>query len=242
MTMKRGSGVLVASGGIDSTVLMYELAKKGKLAEVFVCDYGQAAARRQINLLKYHTKKLGVPLFVQKVAYPKYLMRDEIGKPGFVPHVETTMENLAAMNGKGLTSFLKDEHVYLDGRNAFFMLHAALRATYWGVKYIYTGYQYDKHHWDKDEVKDFWGDVSTQFVDAMNELFRISFMHNVEIACPFLDRQFDKTDIVALGRKLGVDLDKTYSCDFYPACGKCVTCMQAKRVGIHQTPRHKEAE
>lgn len=239
MASKKQMGVLVASGGIDSTVLMYKLAKEGKLAEVVFCDYGQASRRRQIDLLKYHTEVVGVPLFIQKIPYPKYLMRKEVSEPGFTPKAKATMERMISLKESEARDFLVDEHVYLDGRNTLFLLFSALRATYLKVPCVYTGFQHDSVMWEGDNAEKAWGDTSQNYVSALNLLFEESLLQSVKVVCPFYDTKMDKESIVKLGRRLNVNLNKTYSCDFYPACGRCVTCSQALRVGIHQTPRTK---
>jgi 7-cyano-7-deazaguanine synthase len=45
-------GVLLASGGMDSTVLAYDLAHKGENIILLFLDYGQHCAEKELQTLK----------------------------------------------------------------------------------------------------------------------------------------------------------------------------------------------
>ena len=50
--MKNFDGVLLASGGMDSTVLAYDLAQKSENIIVLFLDYGQHCAEKELDTLR----------------------------------------------------------------------------------------------------------------------------------------------------------------------------------------------
>ena len=76
-------------------------------------------------------------------------------------------------------------------------------------------------------------DCRREFVEAMQEVFKLAHYYPVELWVPFLD--MDKGDILTVGYPLGVPYEKTWTCydpqgpDPYGdmwACSKCGACQE----------------
>lgn len=227
------SGLLMASGGIDSTVLMYQLHRQDRLSAVFFCDYGQASAHHQQKIISYHTSRLGLPWHLEKFYWPEY---DQGG--GFVfreGHYPAPMEDayeLLDMSDEEKQRSLEDKWGFLQGRNVIWLTLACSYAINNGINTVYTAFQFDDPEWESIG-EDGWAasDQGPGFVAAFNHLAKMgAFTRPVSVECPFLNKRRSKQEIVALGRWLDVPLENTYSCEFFPECGKCHQCLIRKDV------------
>lgn len=216
-------GLLLASGGIDSTVLMYALAKKKYLKGVVFCDYGQKTAAHCRRIVEWHAKRLKLPVYVERVHVPKVVQHGitpGVFKEGFKPPNRGKFPTFKRT--ADLEKYRLSEWSWIDGRNTLFVLYAAIRASVLGETRIYTAFQFDEDQWEDETPID----TSPEYVAALNNLFcEGAFLREMEVEAPFLDDELNKEEIVELGRKLKVDLTKTYSCEFWPACGTCNQCL-----------------
>lgn len=242
MHMERG--LVVASGGIDSITLAYKLETEGKVEELVIANYGQATLPVQKKMVQYHAKVLGLKFKEIKVPLPKNVKRDVWTKPGFKPKKRpiTYMFDLGRKSfddekaGTKLDDYLFNEFAWIEGRNARIFLEIGTYAMLAGISVMYTGFQFDKHVWDLPKKFLPNGDASTRFVKAMNEVLEHSMSGDIKIVAPFFRNKYDKVQIVDLAKKLGVNLEKTYSCSFYPQCGNCPQCQIVKKLGVTQIP------
>ena len=71
-------------------------------------------------------------------------------------------------------------------------------------------------------------DCRREFIDALGEAIIIADWHPVRLYGPYV--AISKADVVALGQKLGVPFDRTWTC--YKGrtkhCGKCGTCVERR--------------
>lgn len=222
-------GVLMVSGGIDSTTLMYAMAKNKCLVAAFFVDYGQASAEEQLRLLTIHTKQLHVPLMVQKIPWPEYARgKGYIFKKGEYPEPLKDPYEVLEKDAEGTERYFEEQWDFLQGRNIAFLAYGAAYALSMGCNSLYTAFQFDEPEWasmDKEDDYSAWVDTSPWFVKAFNQLGLCGgFTKRLTVKAPFLDSRMFKQDIVDLGRSLGVPLQATYSCEFYPPCGSCHQC------------------
>ena len=226
-------GLVVLSGGIDSTVLMYWLHSQGYELEAFYCDYGQATSDTQYKYLFEHCANLQIPICPHRVYWPSWARGKgtlfQAGSPG--PQMKDPYEAIG-MSEEQFAHYQTERRDFLQGRNTIFLTWACAYAVSKGIERVYTGFQLDDPEWDSDSaVEPILGcDTTPPFVDAFNLLLCSGFSKHVEVVCPFLENKLTKQDIVNLGRELQVDLDRTYSCERYPACGKCHQCLVRERV------------
>jgi 7-cyano-7-deazaguanine synthase in queuosine biosynthesis len=232
LTEFSGPGVVVLSGGIDSTVLSHLLARRGLLEHIYFADYGQASASHQWeNCVSVTAYKLGVEAYRDEIKLPPFMQGGGhiiSGRPGGA--MKTPFDALT-MDAETY------EKVWdpLPGRNTIFLLHAASLAISKGLDTVYVGFQVEPEEWkllDENEMAMQAADTTPVFVEAFNSLVFSGGIHrNVEVSAPFLDYRWSKSDTVRVASKLGV-LEETYSCEFYPPCGVCRQCLDRKRLGV----------
>jgi 7-cyano-7-deazaguanine synthase in queuosine biosynthesis len=238
------SVAITFSGGIDSTVLAYYFcSEQGKFdylsptpkdksvkTKVYLLQarIGHAAnytATRE--LLDYHWEELTKRYKDRfefyyntfKVKLPKWSGK-ALNQEGYVPirHRDNPLE-------KTFTELGPD--VFIDGRNAIFHLWLASYCSKHNIPTLLTGHQLEEYEFDElDTYRARTEDVGPYFIDRLNLMTEVGFKNRVKISAPWLDMRLSKYHIVKIGRELGVDLEnKTYSCYFYPPCGKCGNCI-----------------
>ena len=114
--------------------------------------------------------------------------------------------------------------VWVPGRNLVFTSIATSFAEAEDAEIIIVG-------WDKEEAVTF-PDNSKKFLNSFNKTIAIGSKGDVEIKAPLIE--FNKKDIVELGKELDVPMELSYSC--YDGgsihCGICESCIRRKRAFI----------
>lgn len=206
---KNGKIIVLLSGGIDSTTLLW--LSKSMFEEVYAVsfDYGQR-----------HIVELNHAL--------------EIGRIGGVKrHFVVQIPHLKGLEGNALTdtSIEVPSQSYPDQppittvpmRNLIFLSIAASYADVYQIENIGIGI----HSLDSP-----YPDCRAEFASAAEAVINASSVmvakrkNRIRVFTPFLG--MTKKDIVRLGKSLGVPFEKTYSCyrGTIPPCGQCATCLQ----------------
>jgi 7-cyano-7-deazaguanine synthase len=176
------------SGGLDSTVLLYDLVHQGHHVHAVMFDYGQTHVA-ELNFAAEHCDRVGVNM--------------------------TTLR-LPRLRGSQLTDGAVKSYV-VPNRNAVLLSIAANLAVVAGAESVTFGS-------NMDDAEGF-PDCRRPFVDAVNRAL-VAAEVPVEVCAPYIDTP--KTGIVAIGRALGVRMDRTWSC--YSAgpepCGSCPACQK----------------
>ncbi|MEM0351034.1 MAG: 7-cyano-7-deazaguanine synthase QueC [Archaeoglobaceae archaeon] len=200
--------VLIFSGGIDSSTLLYHLLSKGLSVYALTFLYGQRHAR--------------------EVESAKKVAR-EASKLGFVEHKIVDITSIHELISKGAITGSEEvpEGYYTEekqrvtivpNRNMIFLSIAAGYAVKIGAKEVY----YAAHKSDQ-----IYPDCKKEFVKAMDAaIYLANIWEPVELKAPFVD--MTKAEIVALGLKLGVPYEMTWSCYVggERPCLKCGTCVE----------------
>ena len=201
--------VIILSGGLDSTTLLYQsIAKNGAdntLAISF--DYGQRH-KKELIVAKAITDKLGVKHeVVDASAINKVLGGSALTDPAIeVPlgHYEDESMKLTVV----------------PNRNMIFMAIA----TAWAISQKADAIAYGAHAGDHA----IYPDCRKEFADAMAVAIALCDWSEIKLARPFVNMR--KEDIVALGGELNVPYAETWSC--YNGrelhCGECATCVERK--------------
>ena len=115
----------------------------------------------------------------------------------------------------------ESENWYVPCRNSIFLVYALALADSIFIKFgkiadIFVGF--------KCEGKESYPDTTEEFVSAFNKLAKIGCSGKFKIFSPLIEK--DKEDIILLGKRLGVDFRKTFSCYVGPKkqCGSCLAC------------------
>lgn len=207
---------IMVTGGIDSTTLLHLHAHLNPTP--ITVDYGHHAFDKQVEMLNHHIAKLGLPeLVVIKMNIPEWQREPGLFEPGHVP---------AEVDPLGEWDQLRYKNFFIEGRNALMVTYAMAYCSAHQIDELLAGYLYCAEEWEKRRTyKLMTGDNSPQFVDAMNTLSGMGFTHQVRLRAPFYEKRWDKADVIAEGKRLGVDFDHTHSCYFVPACHKCDNCL-----------------
>jgi 7-cyano-7-deazaguanine synthase len=192
-------GVLLASGGMDSTVMAYDLAQKGKNPILLFLNYGQHCVEKELNTL------INVAPEIYKNNIQIIQISDIYKKSNSRMIVEANLwvDNIVA------------DDLYLPYRNLLFLSLAAAYAQSIGVKNVYSAFINSNH---AKEI-----DCSAEFFAKLEALLDV--YDSVKINMPY--RNMTKTEVAKLGISLKVPIASTYSCQVSSQnpCGVCPNCV-----------------
>lgn len=203
--MTEKDSVIIYSGGLDSTTLLYEERERVSLAVTF--DYGSNHAAREIECARYHCKMLGIEHLVIDLAFMKrYFNSSLLSGADAIPegnYDEETMRSTVVPFRNGI--MLSVACGLAESRG----LRRVLIANHGGDHAIYP-------------------DCRPGFVAAMDGAMREGTYEGVQLAAPYT--HLSKSDLVRRGAAMGVDYGHTYSCyrGGEKHCGRCGTCTERK--------------
>ena len=215
---------VLATGGMDSTVLLYDLVSAGHEPAILYVDYGQRAALHEIRLLFQHAAKLKLPIPIVLNHKFSHGVKKGLFEEGY------KLKN--KKSGDAVDEYkegeMKYNEMYIEGRNAFIALTALSYCSANKIDELHCGFVNNQATWDKQRTAFhlFTNDSSPHFVEAINLLALTSFSHYVRLKAPYLDdRSIDKYEIFHKAIRHGIDVEnETHSCYFYPPCGECLSC------------------
>lgn len=197
--------VLIYSGGLDSTTLLYEYKDSIALAVSF--DYGSKHNEREIAFARLNCDKLGVEHIVIPLEFMQKYFRSSLLKGGEdIPEGSYDDSNM--------------QSTVVPFRNGIMLAIAAGLAESRGLDAIMMANHGGDHA--------IYPDCRPEFVDAFGKAVEAGTYNGVKLLSPYCD--ITKRDIALRGKALGIDYSLTYSC--YKGgekhCGKCGTCTERK--------------
>lgn len=192
-------GLLLASGGMDSTVMAYKLEQEDKNLIILFIDYGQHCKEIEYNTL----------IEVIPKRYKENIRIIKIGDVYRESHSRMIIEaNLWKDN-------VVAEDLYLPYRNILFVSLASAYAQSMGIKNVYTAFINSNH---AKEI-----DCSMEFFTKLEKL--LYDYGSIKINMPF--RDMTKTEVAILGLQVNAPIEKTYSCQVNSTtpCGACPNCV-----------------
>lgn len=199
--------ILVFSGGMDSTTLLYELRAFGDEILCLSFNYGQRH-KKELNCAKNICRELKVPHKIIDIKNLKTLMGGSALTAGVaVPK--------GRYKGKTMRATV------VPNRNMIFLALAIAQA----VSAKYDRVAIAVHASDHA----IYPDCRPEFIKKMNEVSKIANYKSVRIYAPFL--KMTKRQIAKLGQKLGIDYSKTWTCycGLARPCGKCGACTERQQ-------------
>lgn len=199
--MEKEKIVVILSGGMDSTTLLYDLYNQGKYdINVLTFDYGQRHIK-EIEKARITCKKL--KLIQQIIKIPTF------GGSALTDNIDVPEGHYEAENMK-LT--------YVPNRNMIMLSLAMGYAISIKANKVYYGAHMGDHT--------IYPDCRKEFLDAMNIVAKIANYKPLEICAPYLG--IDKGDIVKIGLDNDVPYQDTWTCykGEEKACGKCGSCQE----------------
>ena len=197
--------LLIYSGGLDSTTLLYEYRDRISLAVSF--DYGSKHNAREIACAVDNCKRLGIKHLVIPLGFiGQYFKSDLLLSGGDIPEGGYADENMRS--------------TVVPFRNGIMLAVAAGLAESYGLDTVLLANHSGDHA--------IYPDCRPEFVAAFDEAVRTGTYEGIRVASPYC--HLTKRDIALRGKDLGVDFSRTYSC--YKGgekhCGKCGTCTERK--------------
>lgn len=197
--------VLVLSGGMDSTTLLYDYAWRIAVAVSF--DYGSNHNAREIACAAENCRILGIEHIVIPLSFMgEYFNSSLLCGAEAIPEGHYASENMKS--------------TVVPFRNGIMLSIAAGLAESRELKHIMMANHSGDHT--------IYPDCTSEFVAAMNEAVRFGTFPGITLLAPYTD--MTKTDIARRGAEIGIDYSLTYSC--YKGrerhCGKCGTCVERR--------------
>lgn len=197
--------VLIYSGGMDSTVLLYKYRKEIKLAVTFT--YGARQDEEQTACAKENCELLGIEHLIIPLEFMGKYFRSSILKGGDdVPHGSYNDENMKS--------------TVVPFRNGIMLSIAAGLAESRDLDTVLIANHAGDHT--------IYPDCRPEFIEAMGSAVNAGTFAGIKIVSPFCD--ITKRDIALIGKEEGVPFEKTYSCyeGRHKHCGVCGTCVERK--------------
>ena len=195
--------LLVLSGVLDSTTMLYDFADNIALAVTF--HYGSNHNEREAECARFHCDKLGIQHIEINLAFMgDYFKSSLLEGADAIPEGNYDEENMKS--------------TVVPFRNGIMLSIAAGLAESRGLKKVMLANHSGDHT--------IYPDCRPEFVKAMSEAINSGTYIGVELVAPYT--MITKADIVKRGSELGIDYTKTYSC--YKGgehhCGLCGTCRE----------------
>lgn len=199
--------VLVFSGGMDSTVLLYHLLAQGASVSALSVDYGQR-----------HNKELACAAHIARLVNIEHRTIDLTAVTQLLGGSSLTDPNIAVPQGHYEETSMKSTVV--PNRN---MILLALAAA-WAISLTAHSVSYAAHAGDHA----IYPDCREEFAAALDQAIQLADWRKITLDRPFVD--YSKADIVRLGQDLKVPFESTWSC--YEGgerhCGRCGTCIERR--------------
>jgi 7-cyano-7-deazaguanine synthase len=201
--------VVLLSGGLDSSTLVFHMQDAGFEVTALALDYGQRHVR-EIASAELIAARAAVPLVqanFRTALFPIFALAKS-------SQVGLQMENVPT--GHYASESMKITLV--PNRNMLLLSVAGALAESIGARTI----AYAAHAGDHQ----IYFDCRPPFIRAMHEAFHLASEHGIDLVDPFAE--ITKADIVRRGAELKVPFELTWSCYTGESthCGECGTCCE----------------
>lgn len=204
--------VVIASGGIDSSTLLFKTVTENYKTYALTFIYGQKH-RKEIDSAKWICERLKVSHKILDLSVLKDILSGSALTDSSIAIPEVPAEVLHYDTLKT---------TIVPNRNSIFLSIAIGYTVSIGANRVFFG----AHHSDRGVYPD----CRPEFVDAFQSAERLANDNpDLTVNAPFA--HMDKSQIVKLGAELGVPFGETWSCyrgeDLH--CGVCSSCRERKR-------------
>ena len=219
--MKQKDSLVIVSGGMDSITLLHDRKEEIALAVTF--DYGSNHNKQEQKYAKAHCEVLDIPHIVIPLGFiHDYFKSSLLEGADAIPEGHYAAENMKS--------------TVVPFRNGIMLSIACGLAESYGLTKVMIANHFGDHS--------IYPDCRATFIDAMNQAMAYGTYEHINIFAPYTS--YSKTDIAKVGKVLGIDYSKTYSC--YKGgekhCGKCGTCVERKEAlrdaGIDDPTEYEE--
>lgn len=197
--------IIILSGGLDSTTMLYEY--KDDIALALSFDYGSNHNARELAFARLHCERLGIPHIIIPLDFiHQYFRSSLLEGADAIPEGNYNDDNMRS--------------TVVPFRNGIMLAIAAGMAETRGLTRIMMANHAGDHA--------IYPDCRQSFVDAMNQAIMAGTYEGITLFTPYTN--LTKADIARHGKALGIDYSETWSC--YKGgekhCGKCGTCTERR--------------
>ena len=197
--------LLILSGGVDSTTLLYDEQERIALAVSF--DYGSKHNACEIPFAQWHCQQLGIPHVIIPLDFMTRYFRSSLLTGGEeIPEGHYDDENMRS--------------TVVPFRNGIMLSIAVGMAESNGLQYVMMANHGGDHT--------IYPDCTPQFVQTFDAAAQAGTFVHIGLRSPYTN--LTKADIARRGKALGIDYSKTWSC--YKGgnkhCGRCGTCVERR--------------
>lgn len=209
-----GGAVVLLSGGLDSSVLLHDVARQPDSAPLHALSlhYGQRHAR-ELECARFQAQ--------QAHAAAHEIIDLAMLAPLLAPGTALVQGGAEVPDLEVLSERDREQPpTYVPNRNMILLSIATAYAEARGLARVYYGAQ------AQDEYG-YW-DCTTGFLERVNAVLALNRRGSIEVLAPYMS--LSKAELVRLGIELAVDFSNTWSCyrgGEYP-CGTCPTCVERR--------------
>jgi len=211
-TETKSSALVLLSGGMDSSVLLHHVVRELHRTHMHAIsfDYGQRH-RKELDAAAWQATRANAA--VHRIIDMSFLGPMIAGGTSLVAG-GGAVPDLAALS----PASLDQPPTYVPNRNMILLSLAAAYAEAQGIRDVFYGAQ------AQDEYG-YW-DCTPDFLARINATLALNRRDAVTIHAPLMAKR--KSELVRMGRALGVDFAHTWSCyrGGETACGTCPTCVE----------------
>lgn len=213
--------IIVLSGGLDSTTMLYEYRERIALAVSF--HYGSNHNDRELAFAKLHCERLGIQHLIIPLDFiGRYFNSSLLAGADAIPEGHYNDDNMRS--------------TVVPFRNGIMLSIAAGLAENNGLQYVMIANHAGDHT--------IYPDCRPEFISAMDAAINSGTYNNARILAPYTN--ITKADIARRGKLLKIDYSETWSC--YKGgkvhCGKCGTCVERREAlqfaGIDDTTEYED--
>lgn len=197
--MDISKGVILVSGGLDSTTLMYLFVNKNVEFIPLFINYGQHCAE-----VEYKKLRTVIPNeYKDKIEVLDVSSIYKYSNSKFIKEADLWTEKISA------------DDLYIPYRNVLLLTIASSFAHTLGFNRVYSAFINSNH---AKEI-----DCSSLFFDKLEDI--LSNFGSVKIIMPF--RNYSKYEVAKLGIELKAPIGETFSCQASSdiPCGACPNCV-----------------
>ena len=197
--------ILILSGGVDSTTMLYDY--KDRIAMAISFDYGSNHNAREIPFARMHCERLGIRHITIPLQFmATYFRSSLLSGADAIPEGHYADENMKS--------------TVVPFRNGIMLSVAVGMAESNNLQYVMMANHGGDHT--------IYPDCRPEFVDAFDATAQAGTYNGVRLLSPYTN--LTKAQIAARGKELGIDYSETWSC--YRGgehhCGRCGTCVERR--------------
>jgi len=206
--------IVLLSSGLDSTVNLYEAQRAGEVKLALTFDYGQRAAKKEIQNAAKTCQHLKIPHKVVTLPWLKEITQTSL--------VNTSESVPVGMDIDDQTQTEETaRRVWVPNRNGVFLGIGAAFAEALGASQIIPGF-------NREEATTF-PDNSVAFLKSFTNTLSYSTLSQVEVKC--FTGEMNKVEIAKRAKELNVKFEYVWPCYFSEdsICGQCESCLRYER-------------